>query len=50
MGEGDGLSEMVERVQIAVCATQAGDDRVAGGSSLLDHDVEVDCEGGVLVG
>ena len=50
MGEGDGLRDLEERDHISVCAAQAGGDRVLGGSALMDHDVEVNCEGGVLGG
>ena len=50
MGEGDGLRDLEERYQISGCASQASEDRVAGGAPLLDRDIEVDCEVGVLDG
>ena len=50
MGEGDGLKYLEERGQISGCAAQAGEDRVAGGAPILDCDLEVDSEGGVLYG
>ena len=42
------MRDLEERGQISGCAAQAGEDRLAGGAPLLDRDVEVDCEGGVL--
>ena len=50
MGEGDRLRDMEGRGQRSVCVDHASDDRVTGGATLLDHAVEVDCEGGVLDG
>ena len=48
MGEVDRLQDLEERGQRADCAAQAGEDIVAGGALLLDRDVELYCEGGVL--
>ena len=50
MEEGDGLRDLEERDHRSVCAAQADTDRVLGGAALMDHDVEVNCEGGVLDG
>ena len=50
MGEGDVLQDLKEGGQRAGDAAQVGEDVVAGGAPLLDCDVEVDCEGGVLDG
>ena len=48
MVESNRLRDLEERGQGSGCAAQAGEGRVAGGSPLLDRDVEVDGEGGVL--
>ena len=48
MVEGDGLRELEERGQKDGCAAQAREDRVAVGAPLLDRDVYVNCEVGVL--
>ena len=50
MVEGDGLRDLEEGGQRSDSAAQAGEDTVAGGAPLLDRDIEVDCEGGVLDG
>ena len=48
VGEGDGLQDLEERGWRSLCASQAGEDRVKGGSPLLDRDIEFGCEGGFL--
>ena len=42
------MQELEEIGKRSGCAAQEGKYRVAGGAPLLDCDVEVDCEGGVL--
>ena len=49
MGDSYRLKYLEEIVQRDGCASHAGEDRVSGVEPLLDCDVEVDCEGGVLV-
>ena len=48
MGKSHRLRDLDERGQLYVCADQAGNDRMAGLAPLLDCDVEIDGEGGVL--
>ena len=48
MGESPRLRDLEERGKGSGCATRAGKDRVVGRSTLLDHDIEVDDEGGIL--
>ena len=42
------MQYLEKRGHRAECATQAFEDEVVGGAPLLDHDVEVVCEGGIL--
>ena len=42
------MRDLEERGQISGCAAQAGEDRLAGGAPLLDRDVDVDSEVGIL--
>ena len=44
------MQDLEERGQRAGCDAQSDEDIVKGGAPLLDFDVEVDCEGGVLDG
>ena len=48
MGESHRLQNLGERGRGAVYIDQDGEDIVAGGAPLLDSDVEVNGEGGVL--
>ena len=48
MGESHRMRDLEERGQGSGCAAQAGEDRVAGGALLLDCDVKVNGEDGVL--
>ena len=50
MGEGDRMQYLEEGGQRADGAAHFDEDRVAGGAPLLDCEVEVYCEGGVLDG
>ena len=48
MGDSYILQYLEKRVHRSECATQTFEDKVVGGAPLLDRDVEVDCEGGIL--
>ena len=50
MGEGAELQDLEEEGQRAGCAAHYREDRLSGGSPLMDCDVEVYCEVGVFVG
>ena len=48
VGESHRLRDLEEKVQGANYAAQYGEYRVAGGELILDYDIEVNGEGGIL--